>query len=79
MEVDMGNDRMLELLEIYTEMTEKQGDLIYQLGQIVKKQAIELAHLRNMLNVEITEAQREDIKTTSKVLKQIEDDAHMEP
>ncbi|MBQ9611558.1 MAG: hypothetical protein IJV14_03070 [Lachnospiraceae bacterium] len=75
----MGNDRMLELLEIYTEMTEKQGDLIYQLGQIVKKQAIELAHLRNMLNVEITEAQREDIKTTSKVLKQIEDDAHMEP
>ena len=75
----MGNDRMLELLEIYTEMTEKQGDLIYQLGQIVKKQAIELAHLRNMLNVEITEAQREDITTTSKVLKQIEDDAHMEP
>ena len=75
----MENDRMLELLEIYTEMTEKQGDLIYQLGQIVKKQAIELAHLRNMLNVEITEAQREDIKTTSKVLKQIEDDAHMEP
>ena len=75
----MENDRMLELLEIYTEMTEKQGDLIYQLGQIVKKQAIELAHLRNMLNVEITEAQQEDIKTTSKVLKQIEDDAHMEP
>ena len=72
----MGNDRMLELLEIYTEMTEKQGDLIYQLGQIVKKQAIELAHLRNMLNVEITEAQREDMKTTSKVLKQIDDDAH---
>ena len=75
----MKNDRMLELLEIYTEMTEKQGDLIYQLGQIVKKQAIELAHLRNMLNVEITEAQREDIKTTSNVLKQIEEDAHMEP
>ena len=70
---------MLELLEIYTDMTEKQGDLIYQLGQIVKKQAIELAHLRNMLNVEVTEGQREDISTTGEILKQIKDDAHMEP
>ena len=41
------DDSMLELLEIYMEMVEKQDEIIYRLGKIVKRQATDLELLRN--------------------------------
>ncbi len=41
------NDTILELLEIYSEMVERQDEIIYRLGQIVKRQATDLELLRN--------------------------------
>ncbi len=41
------DDSMLELLDIYMEMVEKQDEIIYRLGQIVKRQATDLELLRN--------------------------------
>ncbi len=44
----MKEDRnLLELLEIYINLTEKQDAVIRELGGIVKKQATEIRHLRN--------------------------------
>lgn len=39
---------ILETLETYMEMLEKQEDIICQLSKIVKKQAYEIAHLKNL-------------------------------
>ncbi len=55
----MKEDEVLELLGIYIEMTEKQNEVISQLSQLVKKQAIELAHYRNMQWIEAEEAAAE--------------------
>lgn len=42
-----GNDNLLELLEIYMDLTEKQDTIIRELGEIIKKQATEIRHLQN--------------------------------
>jgi hypothetical protein len=55
----MENERMIELFEYYAEIVEKQEQIILNLGLLVKKQAIELSHLRNFLNAEPTEASDE--------------------
>ena len=41
------DESMLELLEIYMDMVEKQDEIIYRLGQIVKRQTTDLELLRN--------------------------------
>ena len=43
-----NSDNLLELLDIYIDMVEKQDEIIYQLSSYLKDQAIELAHLRNL-------------------------------
>lgn len=43
----MQENRNLELLEIYMDLTEKQDDIIQKLSQIVKRQATEIRHLQN--------------------------------
>lgn len=45
-----GNRNLLELLEIYMDLTEKQDAIIHDLGIIIKKQATEIRHLQNYEN-----------------------------
>lgn len=40
--------RMLELLDIYMDLVDKQDEIINSLSQIVKKQSTELAHMKNI-------------------------------
>lgn len=51
-EMDMSADEMLEVLEMYIDMTEKQDEIIHQMSSIIARQATELAHLRSILNSE---------------------------
>lgn len=43
----MDEDSILELLDLYMEMVEKQDEIIYRLGKIVAKQATDIMMLRN--------------------------------
>lgn len=41
---------MLELLEVYMDMVEKQDEIIYRMSHLLKKYTTELQHLRNIHN-----------------------------
>ena len=41
------DESMLELLEIYMDIVEKQDEMIYRLGKVVKRQREDLALLQN--------------------------------
>lgn len=43
----MDEDNMLELLELYMDMVEKQDEIIYRLGKIVDRQATDIQLLKN--------------------------------
>jgi hypothetical protein len=43
----MDEDNMLELLNLYMDMVEKQDEIIYRLGKIVARQAADLQLLKN--------------------------------
>lgn len=43
----MDVDDILELLDIYQDMVEKQDEIIYRLGKIVARQATDLQLLKN--------------------------------
>lgn len=43
----MDDDNILELLDMYQDMVEKQDEIIYRLGKIVARQATDLQLLRN--------------------------------
>lgn len=43
----MDEDNMLELLELYMDMVEKQDEIIYRLGKIVGRQATDIQLLKN--------------------------------
>ena len=43
----MDEDNMLELLELYMDMVEKQDEIIYRLGKIVARQATDIPLLKN--------------------------------
>lgn len=42
-------ESVLELLDIYTEMVEKQDEIIYRMSHLLKEYATEVQHLRNIL------------------------------
>lgn len=42
----MDEDNMLELLELYMDMVEKQDEIIYRLGKIVARQATDIQLLK---------------------------------
>ena len=48
----LSDDELLETLELYIAMTEKQDEIIHHLGEVIRRQATELAHLRNILRIE---------------------------
>jgi hypothetical protein len=43
----LDEDNILELLELYMDMVEKQDEIIYRLGKIVARQATDLQLLKN--------------------------------
>lgn len=44
----MKDESMLELLEVYMEMVEKQDEIIYRMSHLLKEYVTELQHLRNI-------------------------------
>lgn len=46
--MSVKDESMLELLELYMDMTEKQDEIIYRMSQLLKQYATELQHLRNI-------------------------------
>ncbi len=43
----MEEDNLLELLELYIDMVEKQDEIIHRLGKIVARQATDIQLLKN--------------------------------
>lgn len=52
---DLTDEKLLELLELYMDMNEKKDKVIERMGDLLYKQAQELAHYRNMYRLERTE------------------------
>lgn len=44
----MYDSNLLELLDLYIDMVEKQDEAIRQLSEIIRKQSYEIAHMRNL-------------------------------
>ena len=44
----MKDESMLELLEVYMDMVEKQDEIIYRMSHLLKEYVTELQHLRNI-------------------------------
>ena len=44
----MDESKLLELLDLYIDMVEKQDEAIRQLSEIIRKQSYEIAHMRNL-------------------------------
>ncbi len=55
----MSDDTILETLELYIEMTEKQDDIIHHMSAIIARQATELAQMRNLMRVEQAECRQQ--------------------
>lgn len=49
----------LEMLDTYMDMVEKQEEIIYRLSKIVKRQAYEIAHMKNVCGFSEEKAQEE--------------------
>ena len=49
----------LEALDTYMDMVEKQEEIIYRLSKIVKRQAYEIAHMKNVCGFSEEKAQDE--------------------
>lgn len=45
---DMSEGSLLELLEIYMELVEKQDVAIYHMSKVISKQATEIQHYKNI-------------------------------
>ena len=54
MEVDnnINNGRLLELLELYMDLVEKQDVAIYHMSKVIHRQEEELQHVRNLYRLE---------------------------
>lgn len=62
--------RLLELLDLYMEMVEKQDEIIYRLSKIVVRQETDLQLLRN--DCKFSDMLSEDKKIANEVLSQYE-------
>jgi hypothetical protein len=68
----MDEDSILELLDIYQEMVEKQDEIIYRLGKIVARQATDLQLLKNDREFS-DEKLEQDIAIADEVIEQYND------
>ena len=68
----MDADDILELLDIYQDMVEKQDEIIYRLGKIVARQATDLQLMRN--DKEFSDPKlEEDVAIVNEVIGQYKD------
>lgn len=68
----MDEDSILELLDIYQDMVEKQDEIIYRLGKIVARQATDLQLLKNDREFS-DEKLEQDIAIADEVIEQYND------
>ena len=59
---------VLELIDIYADLIEKQGEIIHQLVELLRKQSVELQHLKN-INGYLDGSELDE--TTRKLLEQL--------
>lgn len=68
----MDEDNLLELLDLYMDMVEKQDEIIYRLGKIVARQAADLKLLKN--DMEFSDKKLdEDMAIANEVIDQYKD------
>lgn len=68
----MDDDNILELLDMYQDMVEKQDEIIHRLGKIVARQATDLQLLRNDQKFSDSKL-NEDMAIVEKVIEQYND------
>lgn len=68
----MDEDSILELLDIYQDMVEKQDEIIYRLGKIVARQATDLQLLKNDREFS-DEKLEQDIAIADEIIEQYND------
>ncbi len=68
----MDEESILELLDIYQDMVEKQDEIIYRLGKIVARQATDLQLLKNDREFS-DEKLEQDIAIADEVIEQYND------
>ena len=75
----MDVDDILELLDIYQNMVEKQDEIIYRLGKIVARQATDLQLLKN--DREFSDSKLdEDVAIATEVIEQYKEvNSELEP
>ena len=73
------DDNLLELLELYMDMVEKQDEIIFRLGKIVARQATDIKLLQN--DREFSDKKlEEDVAIAQEVMEQYkETQAELEP
>ena len=49
---NINNGRLLELLELYMDLVEKQDVAIYHMSKVIRRQEEELQHVRNLYRLE---------------------------
>lgn len=68
----MDEDNLLELLDLYMDMVEKQDEIIYRLGKIAARQAADLKLLKN--DMEFSDKKLdEDMAIANEVIDQYKD------
>lgn len=65
-------ENVLELLDIYMDLVEKQDEVIYRLSKIVEKQATDLHHYKNIYNY-FDEEFEQECKIAEEVLDEYEE------
>lgn len=65
-------ENVLELLDIYMDLVEKQDEVICRLSKIVAKQATDLQHYKNLYNY-FDEGLEHDCKVAEEVLDEYEE------
>ena len=65
-------DNILELLDLYQDMVEKQDEIIYRLGKIVSRQAMDLQLIKNDREF-LDEKLEQDIAIADEVIEQYND------
>ena len=68
----MDEESILELLDIYQDMVEKQDEIIYRLGKIVARQATDLQLMKNDREFS-DEKLEQDIAIADEVIEQYND------
>ena len=62
---------LLELLDLYMDMCEKQDEIICRLGRIVAKQAQDIQHYKNLFRIEEEEEEDREFELDKGIVKDV--------